>query len=132
MHDVHPRRLLAHPRQEGLFVPRAGLGGCRRIARGGQLRPVPDGDDRGNRAPDAARLPLALAARGGIRHGRGPALCQRPLGGRSPHRDDDGGGLAGVRSPAAEGPVQGRARRQRHLRSAAAGASGLAQRRPAA
>jgi len=28
LHDVHPRRLLALARQAGLFVPRAGLGGC--------------------------------------------------------------------------------------------------------
>ena len=34
--------------------------------------------------------PLAVAARRGIRHGRGPALRLRPLRGRAPHGDDDG------------------------------------------
>ena len=41
LHDVHPRRLLALARQEGLLLPRAGLGRRRRVAGGGELRPLP-------------------------------------------------------------------------------------------
>src|SRR5438067_1303676 len=131
MSHVHPRRLLALARQEGLLVPRAGAGRRRHLPRGGQLRPVPEDLDGGDRAPDAARQPLAVAARRGLRHGPGPALRQRPFRRRASHRNADVRGVAGVRPAAAQGPVEGRPRDQRTLRPAAAGRHRLAERRPA-
>ena len=78
---------------------------------------VGDGRDR---APDAAREPLAVAQRRAVRHGSGPALRLRPFGGRPSDRDADVRALAAARPAPAEGPVEGRPRDQWHLRPAAA------------
>jgi len=129
---VHPRRLLARARQEGPLVRRRGAREARGHGGSAELCALPRRDNRGHRAPDPPGVRMALPERRPLRCALRQPLRVRPLGRRSPHRDDDGRALADLRARSAQEGRERRARDQRRLRSARRPERALDQQRRAA